>query len=718
VHLHCRLRRPQAEGGNRRQRVGWGYRLQVARALVFLGLVTSSAYGQSWTIGNARIERTITFSARDGLRTTRLTNLDTHFHLIAASEQPQSYASEFAFDCDGQNLSGSSRSFQLVNSVVKPVAGGTMLTITLRAVSLPLLVDVVYRVYDGQPAIRKWLVLHNTGAATLRISHLKLESIAPSIGPSSETVLNAEYGAVPRELLYTGRSEDAALLISNARTGDGFALLNEVPGYMKRTEVDGFYHPGHAFVTAMYDTDLMPFERDVKPNEVFQTAAVSLLAFRVGAGFFDPHWVLPTYAHSVLQRRIANAGAPWIYNTWNPFRRNIDAKTTLELVDVAGSMGMDIFTIDDGWQKEYGENAIDLEKFPDGLEPIREAVEARGMRLGLWLPLATIGEETADYRDHPEWLALDHAGKPKQTYTAAGSKVVMCLASLYEDAAAARINDAIERFHLAYVKLDLTTVFNAYGESPGCWPKDHSFDGWSQSLGLIYEGIRHVTAQIYARHPEVLIDLTFELWGQKHVIDAGLLDAGDLDWLSNVNDAEPDAAGPRQARMLLYHRAISMPADAMLIGNLQANMPNPAEVFATVVGSAPLLLGDLRKLSASDRSWYREHILWFKELRAKSSLSDSFFPLGSWQQPRADAWDGFARISYAGTGIITIFRNESGAASVDVKLPLLPKGNYRIHSAMTHRDLGIVSDRDWSQGISVPFEPLQKVEILEVRMEH
>ena len=111
-----------------------------------------------------------------------------------------------------------------------------------------------------------------------------------------------------------------------------------------------------------------------------------------------------------------------------------------------------------------------------------------------------------------------------------------------------RINDAIERFHLAYVKLDLTTIFNAYGEAPGCWAKGHYHDSWAESLNMIYEGISHVTSKVYEKHPDVLLDLTFELWGQKHVIDAGLLAAGDLDWMSNVNDAQPDAAGTLQAR--------------------------------------------------------------------------------------------------------------------------------------------------------------------------
>ena len=76
------------------------------------------------------------------------------------------------------------------------------------------------------------------------------------------------------------------------------------------------------------------------------------------------------------------------------------------------------------------------------------------------------------------------------------------------------------------------------------------------------------------------------------MIDAGLLAAGDLDWMSNVNDAQPDAVGTLQACTLLYQRAPSMLVESMLIGNLHANMPNPQEAFATAIGSAPLLLGD------------------------------------------------------------------------------------------------------------------------------
>ncbi len=56
------------------------------------------------------------------------------------------------------------------------------------------------------------------------------------------------------------------------------------------------------------------------------------------------------------------------------------------------------------------------------------------------------------------------------------------MATGFPHVVAQRIIDAIERFHLAYVKLDLTTIFNAYGEAPGCWAKGHDHGTWAESL--------------------------------------------------------------------------------------------------------------------------------------------------------------------------------------------------------------------------------------------
>jgi alpha-galactosidase len=670
--------------------------------------------GQSWTIGNDRIMRGITFQPKTGLFTGQFSDLSTHTDFILQGKPLIGGDREFSFLCNGQDCAGTNTTFDLLGADERSMPNGNSLTVRLRHKELALEVSVIYNCYNGHPAIRKHLVLRNTGTHALRISHLNIESISVALGPANENTLLTQYGTIPRETFYTGRSEDAGLLLANGLTGKGIAVLSEVPGYMKRTEIEGFYSPGQARIGVLYDTDLMPFERAIAPGEAFTTASVSLVAFRKADGFNDPQWLLPCYAAQILERRVDRQGPPWIYNTWEPFQRKINSAIALELIDAAGAMGMDIFTIDDGWQKDYGENTVDPAAFPEGLQPILDAVEAKGMRLGLWIPLAAIGTSTAVYRDHPEWAALDQEGKPKITVTAAGPKAVMCMASAFRETAAARVIDAIERFRLAYVKLDLTTIFNAYGEAPGCWAKGHDHSNWAESLNRIYEGISFVTREVYEKHPDVLIDLTFELWGQKHIIDAGLLAAGDLDWMSNVDDSQPDSAGPLQARQLLYQRAATMPVESMLIGNLHADLPTIQEAFATAIGSAPVLLGDLRKLSHADRQWYREKIGWFKKLRRSTKISESFFPLGSCQQTTPAAWDGFARLAHSGNGVIALFRNKWEGAVAIVRLPLIPAGRYRLSSIITGKNLGLVEKPDWVRGIPVTFADAQTVDVLEV----
>ncbi len=688
----------------------------LSSAFAFAQQETSAAQGKAsrWTIGSDRIARTLVFRAGHGLLTERLLDTATGVAFIEPGNMRLDMAGEFSLHIHGVVVRGSDAGFELEGADVSNLPNGKSLAIKLRHKQLGLGVMVHYRSYHGHPAVRKHLVLRNDSGIAMRITELAVEELGLHLGPANATTLGAQYGTVAREIFYTGRSEDAGLLLANSRTGAGVAIVSEVPGYMKRTEIAGWDDPHHVRVRVLYDTDLMPFERTLAPGQEFSTAAVSLVTFRKEDGLHDPHWVLPSYTAKVLVRRVDAQGPPWIYNTWEPFERSINREIVFELIEAAGSMGLEIFTIDDGWQQEYGDNAVNLVSFPDGLKPIQAAVEAKGMRLGLWLPLAAVGPATPDVKEHPEWAVRDLEGNVKVTGSMAGSKTVMCLASGFRDSAAARVCDAIERFHLAYVKLDITTIFNAYGEAPGCWAKGHDHGSWAESLNMIYEGIAYVTAKVYQKFPDVLLDLTFELWGQKHVIDGGLLAAGDLDWLSNVDDSTPDSAGTIQARQLLYQRAASMPVESMLIGNLHADVPSVQDSFATAIGSAPLLLGDLRKLGKQDRQWYGEKIAWFKALRRRTKISESFFPLGSWTQTSSSEWDGYARLAQSGNGILVLFRNQSGAEGAIVKLSVMPPGRFRLTSIFTGDSHGPYAQEDWSRGVPVAFRGASHVEVFEV----
>lgn len=666
----------------------------------------------SWAIGNDLVEREIRFDAAGGLCTSRWVHKVTGTDFMARARDGKRLGPEFHFSADGARLAGSwGTDFDLVGSEVRDVApAGKQLEIKLKARAKLLEVTVLYTVYSGHPVVRKWLAITNRGQETITLTHMSFESLRLQAGAPADLQVSGFYGTQPREIFYTGRVDDAAILQRNSRNGEGFIAMNEAPGYLKRTEMWGW---GEG-LQVMYDTDLFPFERSLTPGETFATAKSSVAFFVDGHGFADPRWVMPTYTSRIMMKKGAAYQPSWIYNTWEPFERTIDASITKDLVAAASRMGLDIFTIDDGWQQDYGENTINTKMFPGGLDEIQAVVERGGMRLGLWVPLAAVGTTTKVYQEHPEWLCREPDGKAKFTGTAAGSQAVMCLASPYQDVAAQRISDLIGRYHLKYVKIDLTTVFNAYGESPGCNAKGHYHKSWAESLTRIYEGIQYVTDRIYRDHPDVLLDLTFELWGQKHVIDYGLLAAGDLDWLSNVDDQQPSFAGPRSARTLLYLRSMAIPAETMLIGNLHAEMPAIEERLATAMGSAPLFLGDLRKLKPAELDWYRERIQSFKQLRQAASVSDGFFPLGDWQQPGASSWDGFVRLDLQGRGLIVLFKNETNLDRVEIKLSMLPEGSYELDSIVTGSKLGNFDSARLQGGIGVEFPKGRKVEILRV----
>jgi alpha-galactosidase len=674
----------------------------------------TGADGRTWTLANGLVEREIVWSAKDGLRTVSFRRVASRTEFIRPGESPRE--EEFEVRFDGETLRGASPGFELLGAEVGDLErGGRALVVRLRHAERPLEVTAHYAIYEGHPFVRKWLTLANTGDETATLTSLAVDHLALAPGKPNEIQVSGFYGTAPREIFMTGRVDEGLILMRSARSGEGLAILNEAPGYLKRTDIVSYdWSTG---VRCGYDTDLFPFERSLAPEEAFTSAACSIGVFAEGEGTADPGFALPSYTTHVLLRKGSSYQPPWIYNTWEPFYRGVEEATTRELVNAAGALGFDIFTIDDGWQKTHGANAVWEETFPSGLEPLRAQVEAAGMRLGLWYPLAAVDPTIPEYVEHPEWAARERDGDVKRTGTAAGSKVVMCLATPYRERAARRLADLIGRYHLAYVKVDLTTIFNTYGESPGCHAEGHEHRTWAESLTRIYEGIRELTAIVYAEHPDVLLDLTFELWGKKHLIDPGLLAAGDLDWLSNVHDSEPDSAGPLQARTLLYHRALAVPAEAMLIGNLRVNTPPVEARLDTAMGSGPVLLGDPRALTPAERTTVIGGISWFKALREEIPIQEGFFPQGEWRQPGITSWDGFVRLSRQGEGILVVFRNEAETEEAAVRWPAPEGARYAVRPAFGGDVHGPFDASELRSGVKVRLPPLAGARVFEIRRE-
>lgn len=111
-----------------------------------------------------------------------------------------------------------------------------------------------------------------------------------------------------------------------------------------------------------------------------------------------------------LHKYFANYGkcdAPELrgYTSWYKHYQNIDEEKMYEALAGIDSDNYELFQIDDGFETFVGDWLdIDEKKFPNGLEPIVEAVHAKGLKAGIWLAPFVAETKSRLYREHPEWI--------------------------------------------------------------------------------------------------------------------------------------------------------------------------------------------------------------------------------------------------------------------------------------------------------------------------
>jgi alpha-galactosidase len=117
-----------------------------------------------------------------------------------------------------------------------------------------------------------------------------------------------------------------------------------------------------------------------------------------------------------------------------------------------------VFQIDDGWEKAVGQWEPDERKFPRGMKVLAEEIEGRGMVPGIWIAPLLATRHSAVFRDRPEWLLRDTAGRPIPAgYNPGWDGVFYCLdISLpeVEDYLAGVFDTIVEDWGYRYLKLD------------------------------------------------------------------------------------------------------------------------------------------------------------------------------------------------------------------------------------------------------------------------
>jgi alpha-galactosidase len=286
---------------------------------------------------------------------------------------------------------------------------------------------------------------------------------------------------------------------------------------------------------------------------------------------------------------------PVVLNTWEAVYFDHDLPTLTRLVEAAARVGVERFVLDDGWftgrtddKLALGDWFVDPLKWPDGLHPLIERVQAAGLSFGLWVEPEMVSLHSELAREHPDWV-----------HGAASA-----LEWRFQ-----RVLDLGNPDAFAYVFGRLTTLLDEYPIAYLKW--DHNRDLLGGSAHRQTEAVYRLIALLRAAHPGLEIE-SCASGGAR--IDLGILPLVDRVWTSDTND-------PLERQQIQRYTGVLVPPE-YLGGHLGASTAHTTgrtshlgfRLATALFGSAGIEW-DLTRASADELDAVARWIAEYKRLR-------------------------------------------------------------------------------------------------------
>ncbi len=314
--------------------------------------------------------------------------------------------------------------------------------------------------------------------------------------------------------------------------------------------------------------------------------------------------------HQEFRRRSRSIKRRVHFNTWEARYLEVNEADCIELAQQAAELGIERFVLDDGWFKgrnddttSLGDWVVDEEKFPNGLGPLIDAVDAAGMDFGLWVEPEMVSPNSDLYRAHPDWVL----GYPEADLPTGRNQLVLDLAlPEVQNFLFSSISGLLDRWPIAYLKWDCNRDL---------YPATR--DGVARA-GLQTDGLYALLDRLRDAHPDVEIESCASGGGR---IDAGIARFTQRFWTSDATDA---------IDRIRIQRAASLIVPPEMLGAHISPSPNPMtgrqvpmtfRVLTAFFGHLGLE-ADPAKLGGQDRAvlmraidLYKRHRDWMSEGR-------------------------------------------------------------------------------------------------------
>ena len=602
-----------------------------------------------YSIGNELITRTLELD-ENGVRTISLVNGYTGREYV---KDPQP---EFFVTVDGvrHGSVGSRRVLEVDGTVETTRADFGLLgvestgqSLVIKLVLGTLGIDVCYRCFPGVPGLEKHLRFTNNGARDVKLETLIFDNVCMAPGDFCDCDFRRGHEDVIAPICFTNDGNEDIVRCHNPKLDEGWMLGSTAPGILRYFLV--YTHWGN--IMNGYSCGGAPFAKYLAPGEVFETDSSLVSVYQGGpseaVGFRD-------LIRCVLPPPVAPEGI--MYCSWLPFLCNINAGLVCSLMEKASEMGFRYFVLDDGWFTPQGDHQVDRAKFPNGLEEITAKAASCGLTFGLWFNIGTTYGQDAP---HDEWLALRADGKPNHLgFDYSSAQPVLCFGTEHRDYVLAKLDELCTKYNVGYFKLDFSSVFSPYGILPwGCHATNHKYHhGWNDSFIEMYRGMMAMRKELKKRHPNVIVDFSFEAFGTE-LPNIAALQYSELHHVSNTSANNTQCQSIDRVRRSFYHWLKKLPPERILNGLLSIQGPRGVEYFLSSLAGAPLVAGDLLKLDDDVRVRIRKMCDAFGKLVATGPLTE-FAVLAS-----EEAYDGFIRYAKDGRGIACLFNRSDKLVS-------------------------------------------------------
>lgn len=302
-----------------------------------------------------------------------------------------------------------------------------------------------------------------------------------------------------------------------------------------------------------------------------------------------------------------------LYNSWEATLFDVDEISQTRLAEIAASIGVELFVLDDGWfhnrnsdQAGLGDWWPDSKKFPDGLQPLIKKVNQLGMDFGLWIEPEMVNPDSDLYRAHSDWVL--HF--PTRERTLARNQCILNLAMQdVQDYLIEIIDKLLTENNIAFIKWDM----NRNVSEPG-WINQ---SGDPKEIWVRYvRGLYRVWGELRHRHPNVIWQSCSGGGGRA---DLGILQFADQIWVSD--NTHSLARLPMQNGFSMAYPAITM--EAWVTDADRGNLPLSFRFHVSMCGSLGIG-GNLLVWSDKELEEATYWISRYKNLREIIQLGDQF----------------------------------------------------------------------------------------------